>query len=536
MKKKSILMITLCTFIIFLAIVLIKLQMNDSVIKVNKKQENSKGEKITIETKSNKDISVKLYKKIEEKTEFEEVIPKKKKENLLKDTSTFEIEAKDLSSPDNVTDIKSTIADNYIIISFSPAKDNSTLYEYYIESNNENEINKSNITTIYSDSGIKGYNYIIDNSIDTKAGVNVNKTDSTPILYSGIEWDKDYYLHIRAIDNSDNYSESITYKIDLPSNGVRLKYVDLNSNSEISPEETIIGVVNEKYDANFLQKDIQGYKLVNIDGEVLGKLKKERINVKYNYAKKANLKIKYLDNQNNEILEPNIIDGYEGKEYNVLPKKIEGYICKDTKASGKMQSGEEEIIFTYEKLGNVITSYIDEVTGKCIKEDETKVDVFGKDYETEEKEIEGYELSNIEGNTEGIIDSENIKVIYYYKKIVDLTIKYIDISTNKLLKEEKISGREGENILIEPESFEGYILAKDKENILKEDETEYTKEVNDIQNINQEDEEDIIEELIKDDYETEANNEDLKDDNIKEHYNIVLDPNITEYIIYYKKK
>ena len=69
------------------------------------------------------------------------------------------------------------------------------------------QVNKSNITQIYSDSGIKGYNYIIDNSKETEAGVNVNKTDDEPILFTGIEWDKDYYLHIRAIDNSGNYSE-----------------------------------------------------------------------------------------------------------------------------------------------------------------------------------------------------------------------------------------------------------------------------------------------------------------------------------------
>ena len=588
MKKRNLLKITLCTFMIILATVLIYLRMNSSKIKISEKQKLAEKERITIETKSTKDYNVKLYQKTKEDNDFSEVKATEENGGIINTTNTFEIDAKDISNPNNVTDIKSTIVDDYIIISFTPAVDNSTLYEYYIESNNDGGSQKSGITTIYSECGIKGYNYIIDSSKEKEAGIEVNKLDNEPILYSGIEWDKDYYLHIRAIDNSGNYSENITYKIDLPSKGVRLKYLDYNSNSEISPEETIIGNVNEEYNISSLEKNLDGYKLINVDGEKSGKLKKERINVKYNYAKIANIKIKYVDVSGNEINESNNINGYEGKEYSIKPKKINGYVCQSSEVTGKMKAGEEEIVFTYEKLGKVITSYIDETTGKAIIEDIIKSDTYGKAYKTEEKSIEGYELSKVEGETEGIIDSENIKVTYYYKRLVNMVIKHVDISTNKILEEEKISGLEGENAKIESKDFEGYtlVLNKDnnepndlvkdvqlnKENLLQEEENEYTKESiddkkdmdNDIENFkdkvayNNTIEEsfienqgsniiktnngNIIDEIIGQDYEELKKMDDEKVENnieknsIKQQYDIVLDPNVTEYIIYYKKK
>ena len=592
--------ITFCACFILLTTILIYKQMNNTNIAISKKQVQSEPDKVAIQAKSTKDCNVKLYQKAKEENEFTEV-KSEEKQGILSTTNTFKIETKDKANPNNVTNIKSVVTDDYIIISFTPAKDEATLYEYYIETENEsNDLsnkqnlkdNKSNITQIYSNFGIKGYNYIIDNSKETEAGFEVNKTNDEPILFTGIEWDKDYYLHIRAIDNSGNYSENITYKIDLPSKGVMLKYVDFNTNSEISPEETIIGVVNEQYDISTFNKNINGFELVGIDGETKGMLKKERINVKYNYAKKASIKIKYVDTLGNDILEPKIIEGYEGKEYNIYPKDIKGYICEVQNLSGKMTAGEEERIFTYNKLGTVNTSYVNEITGKNISNNVIITDIYGNSYKTEEKIIPGYELSKIDGETEGKIKSDSIKVTYYYKKQVNMVVKHIDITTNKLLDEEIISGLEGDKIEVESKNFDGYVLnivenkdiinsendlikkALEKHNNeegidnskIKEEESDYNSKaeensldnnltnesllLNNISNSSEKNTKEnlenektnIVDEIISDEY--EENNEITKDNsnsklenyNIKQHYDIVLDPNEKEYIIYYKKK
>ena len=576
MHKISKLKIIFYACVILLATILIYMQMNSNNVTISKKQVQSEADKVAIQAKSTKDCNVKLYKKAKEEDEFTEV-KAEEKQGILSTTNIFEIETKDNASPNNVTNIKSVVTDDYIIISFTPAEDEATLYEYYIETEDKNsdinvgndvQSNKSNITQIYSDSGIKGYNYIIDNSKETEAGVNVNKTDDEPILFTGIEWDKNYYLHIRAIDNSGNYSNNITYKIDLPSKGVMLKYIDLNTNAEISPEETIIGVVNEKYNINSFNKNISGFKLVGIDGETEGVLKKERINVKYNYAKNASIKIKYVDTLGNNILEPKIIEGYEGKEYSIYPKDIKGYICEVQNLSGKMTVGVEERVFTYNKLGTVNALYVNEITGESIANDVVITDIYGNSYKTEEKVIPGYELSKVDGETEGTINSDNTKVTYYYKKQVSMVVKHVDMETNKLLDEEVISGLEGDKVEVESKSFDGYVLniAEDKDTInsandLIKDALENYESEKIIDNSKLEEEKsfynskddkynldsnlrntDIVDEIISDDYEEnseitedETDNK-LEEKNIKQHYDIVLDPNEKEYIIYYKKK
>lgn len=578
MHKISKLKIIFCACVILLATILIYMQMNSTNVTISKKQVQSEADKVAIQAKSTKDCNVKLYQKAKEENEFTEV-KSEEKQGFLSTTNTFEIETKDKANPNNVTNIKSVVTDNYIIISFTPAKDEATLYEYYIETEDKTndtsadnkedaQSNKSNITQIYSDYGIKGYNYIVDNSKETEAGFNVNKTNNEPILFTGIEWNKDYYLHIRAIDNSGNYSENLTYKIDLPSKGVMLKYVDLNTNSEISPEETIIGTVNEKYNINSFNKNISGFKLVGIDGETEGVLKKERINVKYNYAKNASIKIKYVDTLGNNILEPKIIEGYEGKEYSIYPKDIKGYVCEVQNLSGKMTVGVEERVFTYNKLGTVNALYVNEITGESIANDVVITDIYGNSYKTEEKVIPGYELSKVDGETEGTINSDNTKVTYYYKKQVSMVVKHVDMETNKLLDEEVISGLEGDKVEVESKSFDGYVLniAEDKDTInsandLIKDALENYESEKIIDNSKLEEEKsyydskgdkynldsnlkntDIVDEIISDDYEEnseitedETDNK-LEENNIKQHYDIVLDPNEKEYIIYYKKK
>ena len=578
MHKISKLKIIFCACVILLATILIYMQMNSTNVTISKKQVQSEADKVAIQAKSTKDCNVKLYQKAKEENEFTEV-KSEEKQGFLSTTNTFEIETKDKANPNNVTNIKSVVTDNYIIISFTPAKDEATLYEYYIETEDKTndtsadnkedaQSNKSNITQIYSDYGIKGYNYIVDNSKETEAGFNVNKTNNEPILFTGIEWHKDYYLHIRAIDNSGNYSENLTYKIDLPSKGVMLKYVDLNTNSEISPEETIIGKVNEKYNINSFNKNISGFKLVGIDGETEGVLKKERINVKYNYAKNASIKIKYVDTLGNNILEPKIIEGYEGKEYSIYPKDIKGYVCEVQNLSGKMTVGVEERVFTYNKLGTVNALYVNEITGESIANDVVITDIYGNSYKTEEKVIPGYELSKVDGETEGTINSDNTKVTYYYKKQVSMVVKHVDMETNKLLDEEVISGLEGDKVEVESKSFDGYVLniAEDKDKInsandLIKDALENYESEKIIDNSKLEEEKsfynskddkynldsnlkntDIVDEIISDDYEEnseitedETDNK-LEEKNIKQHYDIVLDPNEKEYIIYYKKK
>ena len=149
-----------------------------------------------------------------------------------------------------------------------------------------------------------------------------------------------------------------------------------------------------------------------------------------------------------------------------------------------------------------------------------------------------------------------------------MVVKHVDMETNKLLDEEVISGLEGDKVEVESKSFDGYVLniAEDKDKInsandLIKDALENYESEKIIDNSKLEEEKsfynskddkynldsnlkntDIVDEIISDDYEEnseitedETDNK-LEEKNIKQHYDIVLDPNEKEYIIYYKKK
>ena len=102
-------------------------------------------------------------------------------------------------------------------INFDEVKDNGTSYDYQISSVDKEEVEspKSETLTQTVTSGLKGYSYVIDKNPNTNPSNTVNLTTNsieTNITDSGV-----YYLHIKAIDNNGNVSETTHYKIDIPS-------------------------------------------------------------------------------------------------------------------------------------------------------------------------------------------------------------------------------------------------------------------------------------------------------------------------------
>ena len=76
------------------------------------------------------------------------------------------------------------------------------------------------------------------------------------------------------------------------------------------------------------------------------------------------------------------------------------------------------VSYYYKKKAEVTITvkYIDKETNEKIQEDITITDYEGEEYKTEQKEIDGYEFIEVEGETEGIL-TEDREVIYYYSKI-----------------------------------------------------------------------------------------------------------------------
>ena len=549
-------------FCIIVSIILIYIKLKSPLIKIMKTEDelNTK-QMIEIKPKLAYKGEVEVYKKTKEEKEFTKILNDKNKEIA---NDEILIDMPDKASPENVKNIETLVVDDYIIISFEQAKDLGTEYEYYVKMEDDKNQISSEIVKNISKSGIKGYNYIIDNLEETKAGYEINKNNSEPILFNKIQWDKDYYLHIRAIDGNGNYSDNLTYKIELPSNGIRMQYIDINTNSEISPEESIVGKINEEYNVKEYNKNIENYTLVEIEGEEQSKLKKEKINIKYKYAKNSTIKISYYDSiTNTKISDDEYINGYEGKEYNVQIKNIPGYKYSNTKGilKSKMIEGIQEIKIYYNKISHINIKYVDILTKQKIIPDEKITDIIGSEYRIGDKEISGYELEKVDGQKEGTILDEEINITFYYKEKASIVVKHVDIDTNEILLKEEIDGYVGDNIKISSKEFEGYILNENYEKYQKSknNKLEIKEENNpkhepsktsnkEKKNIKEELEEEffitdkkttnIIDELLTEE------NFDIKKENISENnyietiqsYDIVLKCNNDEYIIYYKKK
>lgn len=295
---------------------------------------------------------------------------------------------------------------------------------------------------------------------------NVKKTETN------ISFENDINKNIPINDllqSNLNQNEIIEKK----SYGINMHYIDLNTGIEISPQEKISGMIGDNYDVSNFNKEIKDYKYIGEEGNLLGNLKKENINIKYLYAKDSIINVNYIDSDNgNKIIRSNTINGFEGNEIDIQATKIKGYSYNNNKLHEKMKAGTYDINFYYTKLN---------------KENEAK------------KKVEDA--------------TTNIAKINIVSK---------DIKDDKILRRDSFTGEKGKKIKIKLKGIEGYTLITDNFN------NEFDP--------NKKKEETIIDELLSSiSKNSNISNEKNKKDNVKSEYEIVMNCDDSEYIIYYKK-
>lgn len=518
--------IILAIFLVIISITMIKFFSNKNIAQIQEQREQDSiikvkyGSKIYESKTSKKDINNTLntiqVDDTKSKTTQNKVIIKDNKEdsnfiskvkdnlcNLLNINKNVEIDTKDKEAPDNVNKIDVKVLEDNAIINFSEPKDNGTDYEYIVE--NEDKEERLNF---HSESGIYGYSYRISNDEKTKADEFANKLDNSPIILQNIDWNKDYFLHIRTIDKSNNISENKTIKINLPSFGARIEYIDKTNQMSLSMSEKINGMIGDNYDAKNKIKEIQGYTLVSSIGESEGKLKRELTTIKFEYAKNAKLNIRYIDEMTkNEIASSNEIDCYIGKEIELNPKIVDGYFPNETRKNIKITNEDNEIIFTYRKFENKIE--IKDDTNNALNQDISTI----QNNESQNK----IQKEDVKKSIESI---DNLKE----DKSKKIKIRYIDINTNKVLLEDNVMIGEEKQIKYKLKKIEGYKLVSNIDDDKDKDETGIMDEI-----INSLD----IEDDIKKDKSNGLTLEEKR--KVIAQYEIVMNCDESDYIIYYKK-
>ena len=247
---------------------------------------------------------------------------------------------------------------------------------------------------------------------------------------------------------------------------VIVKYVDKYRGEEILDATTKIGKVFEEYDVSNEVKEIEGYTLVESPEDMTGTFEEEPGEKVYYYAKNSKVIVKYIekDEEGTSLAEEIIIEGYEGKEYRLDQKEIDGYTFVEStnNTEGTMTREELEVVYYYLQNTKVTVNYIDKNTEEKL-EVITKEGVVGETYIAVAKDFEDYVLEERPEKEIVEMTKEEIVLKYYYVHISSGVIeKHIDINTNEVLEIQVYEGNEGEEYITKSKEYGGYDLVEEK--------------------------------------------------------------------------
>ena len=256
---------------------------------------------------------------------------------------------------------------------------------------------------------------------------------------------------------------------------VLVRYVKLNGDSEsVIKEITIDGYVGKEYDTEELT--FTNYECVDKTDNLDGFMTADQIVVTYYYKQKATIIVQHIDRETNNILYTETLQGYVGDKVYVQAMDIANYVVVQEPENTTIVYAEEEQIIQYYYAHisqGVVEKHIDYITNKIIEE-ELHTGNEGDPYSISSKEIEGYDLVEVNSNGDSLLPTnssgkmskdELIEVRYYYIKKAKVIIEYYDLTDGeKIIDDETIDGHEDDTYEVTAKDFEGYNLVSDSGN------------------------------------------------------------------------
>ena len=246
---------------------------------------------------------------------------------------------------------------------------------------------------------------------------------------------------------------------------VTTKYIDQATGEKLTADIEQPGHEQDRYTTD--RKTFENYKLVAVPENADGEMTKEEITVTYYYAHiSGGVIINHIDvNTGKALVAETKKEGYEGDHYQTYEENLSGYdLVKEkypTNATGTMTKEEIRVTYYYVKKTEVSVKYVDKETGEEIAERTNIPGNEGDTYQTQEKEISGYDLVENPENKTGTMLATPIEVIYYYKRPAIVIVKYVDIETNKeIATDEKIEGHQNDDYTAEKKEIKYYNLAE----------------------------------------------------------------------------
>ena len=296
----------------------------------------------------------------------------------------------------------------------------------------------------------------------------LNKGDQIDVISISKSWAYFKYNNINAYVKKGNLKMLNTEPIE-SKGSVTLKYIDITTNNEIYPSETINNLNLGKY--SYEAKVLYNYKLQSNSTQSVNLTEEDPDQVIIFYYNKilGSITIKYIDkNVNTDIYEPKVIENLSLGTYTYGAINISGYVLSDNEIKTVTiteTSPNATITFKYaEILGTVTIRYIDNSSYTELSEADTFTDLKLGTYSYNYKNIPGYSLANDSTQTVELTDdNHDVEIEFKYNELLgSITIKYIDSSSlNEIETATVISNLSLGTYSYSAKSFEGYEIIGD---------------------------------------------------------------------------
>ncbi|MGX7244124.1 MucBP domain-containing protein [Enterococcus quebecensis] len=255
-------------------------------------------------------------------------------------------------------------------------------------------------------------------------------------------------------------NEGIEEKPESMDSSVTARYL-LDDGEKLLEDETVTGKVGEAY--SIAQKELDGYTLKEVQGEVSGLFTKEPQEVAFIYSKSAEklgtVTAYYQDEAGNDLEEPMVKRGMVGEAYSISQKEFDGYTLKNIQGeqNGLFKPENQSVIYTYgriekdtsddskETAGSNVTIYYQDENGNELAQQVVKNGLLGQAYTVDIKDIPGYSLKEIKDDHSGeYVENNQVVICVYIKQdAVSITNQTIIQSPEKI----PLLGESGKRIL-----------------------------------------------------------------------------------------
>lgn len=296
----------------------------------------------------------------------------------------------------------------------------------------------------------------------------LNKGNQIDVISISKSWAYFKYNNINAYVKKGNLKILNTEPIE-SKGSVTLKYIDITTNNEIYPSETINNLNLGKY--SYEARVLYNYKLQSNSTQSVNLTEEDPNQVIIFYYNKilGSITIKYIDkNVNTDIYEPKVIENLSLGTYTYGAINISGYVLSDNEIKTVTiteTSPNATITFKYaEILGTVTIRYIDNSSYTELSEADTFTDLKLGNYSYTYKDIPGYSLASDSTQTVELTDdNHDVEIEFKYNELLgSITIKYIDSSSlNEIETATVISNLSLGTYSYSAKSFEGYEIIGD---------------------------------------------------------------------------